>query len=248
MARMHDLREYRLKPEALEEARRLAIKRYILPQFAVLAGAVIVSFFLAVRSAKGSVVGFVVVLLLFLGYIVFWGPRRLLRRQAKCWETYVLTIGPDYLLRQQADTPEIRLPFSSVKCIEHLPGRYLRVIGTEKYQVIGIPASVENFGEILNAVSQIAPSTNLKRDRSIRNVALLACGFGAYTVMLWTPSPKVALPFALIVSGLLIWLVVYTQRSPNVALKNKRVSWFYLAFLMISILKALDAFSRLRSR
>jgi hypothetical protein len=245
---MDDPREYRLLPDRLPLANRLAIRRYLAPQFAILTAVVIISFFLAVHNAEtGGVVGFSVILALFLTYIFFWGPRRILRRQAKCWETYVLTIGADYLIRQQAGTPEIRLPFSDVKRIEHLPGRYLRVVGRERYQVIGIPESIENFEEVLQAVSRIAPPRNLTRDRSLKNAVLLAGGFLAYMVMLWTDSPRVVLPLALAVSAVLIWLFVYIQKSPNVTRGSKRISWLYLVFVTLCALKALSALGKMGS-
>jgi hypothetical protein len=121
-----------------------------------------------------------------------------------------------------------------------LSGRYIRVIGSAKYKVIGIPESIENFDEVLAAVSKIAPIANPKRDRSLKQFSIMASGFAAYMVMLWSHSWQVVLPLAVIVSGYLVWLFVYMQRSPNVLRRNKRASWVYLIFTVICVLKVLE--------
>jgi hypothetical protein len=131
-----------------------------------------------------------------------------------------------------------------VKKVEHLPGGYLRVIGNAKYQVIGIPESIENFEEVFDTVSLIAPATGRKLDRSVKNILLMAGGFAAYLVMLWAHSPTIVLPLALLVSGLLVWLFVYMQRSPSVLRRAKRTSWLYLLFVLVCILRVLQLFAK----
>src|SRR5262249_34213102 len=147
------------------EAEQRITKRYLVPQLSILAAVVIISAVLGMRRGNiGQVIGFAVFAGLFITYIGFMAPRRMRKSLRKCWDTYVLTIGPDYLLRQQADVSDVRLTFKDVKKIEHLPGRYLRVIGNAKYQVIGIPENIENFPEVLASVSQIAPATQQNSD------------------------------------------------------------------------------------
>src|ERR1700694_753304 len=238
---MTTVREYRLLASGLPEAQKLAIKRYLVPQLLICVAVVLVSCILATRRATvGTAIAFAVFAALFIEYYGFISPRRLRRNLTKCWDTYVLTIGPDYLLRQQADAPDIRLPFDAVRGVEYLPGRYLRVIGSGKYKVIGISESIESFEEVLGTVSKIAPLANPKRDRSLKQFSVMASGFAAYMVMLWSHSPLVVLPLALIVSGYLIWLFVYMQRSPNVLRRSKRASRFYLLFTVICVLKVLE--------
>jgi hypothetical protein len=181
--------------------------------------------------------------ILYVVYICAVAIPRMRKRLAKCWDTYVLEIGPDYLLRQQADTPEIRIGFSEVKRIEHLSGRYLRVIGNTKRDVIGIPESLENFSNVLLELSNSFPAKHLSHDRTIRNTFLTGLGFGAYMLMLWTRTPKIVIPLAVVVATLLVWLFVFIQRSPNVSYRSKRISWLYLLFVGICAVKVLSLLS-----
>ena len=47
-------------------------------------------------------------------------------------------------------------------------------------------------------------------------------------------------PLAVVVATLLVWLFVFIQRSPNVSYRSKRVSWLYLLFLGVCVLKVLS--------
>jgi hypothetical protein len=246
---MNDARQYRLLPSRLPEAQKQIKNRYLVPQLSIIAAVVVISTLLASRKVtNGSMIGFALFAALFITYMAFVAPLRMRRTLSKCWNTYVLTIGPDYLLRQQADSPDIRLRFNAVKRIEHLPGRYLRVIGNARYQVIGIPESVEDFQEVFETVSRIGPITNPKRDRSLKTAGLMACGFVAYMVMLWSHSPQIVLPLAAGVSVFLIWYFVYLQRNPNVLRRTKRTSWFYLVFVLVCGLKVLEVLGRMHAK
>jgi len=68
----------------------------------------------------------------YIAYLVPWYPRRMRRRLVRCWETYDLEIGPDYLLRRQADIPDLRVQFDEFRAAEHVQGRYLRVMARAK--------------------------------------------------------------------------------------------------------------------
>ena len=106
-------------------------------------------------------------------------PRRLHKKLSRCWETYGLEIGPDYLLRRQGDTPDIRLAFSEIKRIERRPGEYVRIVGNQKLHVIGIPEGIEHFDEVWQVVSALAPTTPVTRLQQIRTVLAYALG-GAF--------------------------------------------------------------------
>jgi hypothetical protein len=127
---MDTVREYRLLPAGLPAAQQKLTKRYLIPQLLILVAVMVISGVLGMRRANfGTVVVFSIFVGLFITYIAFISPRRMRRSLRKCWDTYILAIGPDYLLRRQADAPDLRLSFTEVKKVEHLPGRYLRVIG-----------------------------------------------------------------------------------------------------------------------
>lgn len=232
------VRQYRLIPNALPEAQRRQLRTYA-PQLLVLLAVVLLSGALAV--ARGTPLLFIVALgIAWIAYVLGISVPRMRKRLARCWDTYVLEIGPDYIFRQQADTPDVRIRFSDIRGIERLPGRYLRVVGTMKHQVIGIPEGIENFSEIERVLFDLRPPQPLHRDRALRNTVLTALGFAAYLSMLWTKSPRIVVPLAILVASLLLWLFQYMQRSPNVSYRNKRISWVYLIFVVLCGLKVLS--------
>jgi hypothetical protein len=233
-------RQYRLLPGALPAAERRIRNSALFPQMSVIVIGVLISLLLVVRNSDIKTVlalaGFDA---LFLTYIAFVSPRRMHRRLVKCWESYVLEIGPDYLLRRQADTPDVRLSFGAIKRVEHRAGHSLRVIGTAKHQVIGIPECIERKDEVFQAVTALAPVTSSGSDRALRKNVLMALGFAAYLWMLWAQSPWVVVPLATAVSALILWLVTFMQRSPNITLRAKRAGWIYLIFVVTCGLKVL---------
>jgi hypothetical protein len=172
------VRRYWLQPSTLRDAERKQF-RSSLPQFLVMLLVVLLPTFFVARSNRSLLIVFLLLDALYIAYIGAVTIPRMRRRLAKCWDTYVLEIGPDYLLRQQADTPEIRMSFSEVKRIEHLPERYLRVIGNTKRDVIGIPEGLDDFSDVLLELSNVFPAKRLSRDRTIRNTLLTGLGFGA---------------------------------------------------------------------
>jgi CDP-diglyceride synthetase len=55
--------------------------------------------------------------------------------------------------------------------------------------------------------------------------------------MLWSRSPWIVLPMGAVVAGLMLWLIVFMQRSPNVSRRGKRVAWLYLFLVLMCAFK-----------
>jgi hypothetical protein len=70
-------------------------------------------------------------------------------------------------------------------------------------------------------------------------------GFAAYMIMLWSRSRWIVIPLAVAVTALLIWLFLYMQKSPNVLRRNKRLSWLYLFFVFLCLLRVLQVLGKL---
>jgi hypothetical protein len=235
------IRQYRLKTDRLSAAERRIRKVALIPQLTIIVIVLVVSAVLAAHYAENTrnALTFGLFVAVFLTYIAFASPRRMHRRLTKCWETYVLEIGPDYLLRRQADTPDVRIAFSEVQRVEPSSGVSLRVIGVNKFQMIGIPEGIEHFDEVMVTITALAPVTAPRSNRALRINALTGFGFAGYMVMLWSRSPWVVVPLAAALSALLIWVVVFMQRSPNVARQSRRTAWLYLLGILTCGLKVL---------
>lgn len=240
------VRQYRLLSAGLPAARQRVRSRYLGPQLVLLVGAMLVAFFLAARRSPSLhfVVPFAIANALFFTYIAFVSPRRTLRAIDKTWQSYQLAIGSDYLLRTQADTPDSRLGFSEIHAIERLHGRFLRVIGASRQQLIAIPEDIEGFPEILATLSAIHPITETRCDRSVKSFVYQLIGLAAFLGMAWSTTPKIAIPLAALVIGAVVWFIVYIQRNPNASHRARRQSWFYLTLVGVCLLKILIVLRR----
>ena len=116
----------------------------------------------------------------------------------KYWDTYDLEIGSDYLLRRQADRPDLRLQFDEVQAVEHFQGRYLRVIGKTKSRVIAIPEGIDRFDQVLETVSSLRPVRVRTIEQWQQYRAFMAAGLLLYVVMIWATSPAVVIPLSLV--------------------------------------------------
>ena len=52
-------------------------------------------------------------------------------------------------------------------------------------------------------------------------------------------DPRVVLPLAIVLTGVLLWMFVTVRRSPNAAYRAKRNAWTYLVFAASCIFKLL---------
>ena len=181
----------------------------------------------------------------YMAYVAFWSPLRMQRRLKRCWETYDLEIGPDYFLRHQADLPDLRLSFDEVRTVEHIPGRYLRVIGKRAGQVISIPEGIEQFEQVLSAVSSVRPIEVRRLQQWQKYRLFMAAALILFMTMLWSTTPAVVIPLSIAMAGLIVWTFLWIRRNPNLMRRTKIIAWFYLLFLLmcgLKLLVAIDSF------
>lgn len=240
-------RHYKLLKSALPAAERTVQSSYFIPAILmVAAAALITSLFVGVRSGssmKASIIS-AVSFALILTYLAFSIPRKALRCIRKMWDTYELEIGADYLLRRQTDLPDLRLRFDEVRKVEQFPGRYLRVIGNPSLRLIEIPQGIENFEEVLSTISTImrvqAPHTEPWQKR----VLVMAAGSAGFLTMLWSKSLALVVPLAIGMSVYFVWTFLRIRRNPNCSRSTRRIAWIYLPFVVVCVLKVLEAIGR----
>lgn len=207
--------------------------------------------FVALGISKGakarSMVPYGSLMVAYVAYLAVWYPRRMRRRLLKCWETYELNIGHDYLLRRQADIPDLRLQFDEVQAVERVQGRYLRVIGKTTSRVISIPESIDHFDQVLEIVSSLRPVRVRAVEQWQKYHAFMAAGLLLYMIMLWATSPVIVIPLSLAVGAVIVWVVFWIRRNPNIPGSRKRIEWIYWLFLVVCVLKLFAAVSDAKS-
>lgn len=230
---------YRLLASALPSEGKRIRTSYIPTLILVVAAATVV--FVALGLSKGATPRLMIIyglmMVAYIGCLLVWYPRRMMRRLNRCWETYDLEIGPDYLLRRQADIPDLRLQFAEVRSVEHVRGRYLRVIGKSKGHAIAIPEGLEQFDEVAKAISSICPVRERTIEQWQKNRAFMAVALLLFVIMLWATSRAVVVPLSLATGSMIAWVFFWIRRNPDIPEKTKRTAWIYWLFFAICFLK-----------
>jgi hypothetical protein len=230
---------YRLLATALPSEER-RIHTWYLPTL-VLVVAVPTVVFVVLGISKGAtpkiMMGYGLMTAAYIAYLVVWYPRRMKRQLTRCWETYELEVGHDYLLRRQANVPDLRLQFDEVQAVEHVQGRYLRVIGKSKWRVIAIPESIDQFGEILRTISSFCPIRVRRIEQWHKYRAFMATGLLLFVIMIWATSPAVVIPLSLVTGSVIVWVFFWMRRNPSVSESTKRIAWVYWVFFAICVVK-----------
>jgi hypothetical protein len=210
-----------------------------LPQLVAFAIAILFAVFLVIRAYHSFPIPFALLAGASFTYVAFITSRHIRRSAQLTWDTYVLEIGPDYCFRTSASTPDLRLPFSEIRSIEHIPGRFLCVTGSSRQRVIIIPESIEHLPEILSTLSAIQPIKETRSDSSLKGFLFTLLGVANYFLLIASTDPHVVLPLAIVLTGILLWMFVTVRRSPNAAYRAKRNAWTYLVFAASCIFKLL---------
>jgi membrane protein YdbS with pleckstrin-like domain len=230
---------YRLLGTALptEEKR---IRTSYLPTL-ILALAVPTAVGVALGISKGatpkSMMIYSLAMTVYIACLAVWYPRRVKRQLIRCWETYELEVGQDYLLRRQANIPDLRLQFNEVRAVEHVKGRYLRVIGKSKGRVIVIPEALDQFSEVLKTISSLRPVRVRTIEQWQKYRVFMIAGLLFFVIMLWSTSPFIVVPLSLATSSLIVWVFYWFRRNPNVSESSKRVVWIYWLFFAMCVVK-----------
>jgi hypothetical protein len=236
-------RHFRLLPTSLPAEEKLIRTAYVPTLLLVIALSTAV--FVALGATKGStprlMLEYGVFMVAYMAYIAFWSPLRMKRRLTKYWATYDLEIGPDYFLRRQADLPDLRLGFEEVRSVEHVPGRYLRVIGKRTGQVISIPEGIEQFENVLSSVSSVRPIELKRLQQWLKYRLFMAAALILFITMLWSTSPAVVIPLSIMMSAVIVWTFFWIRRNPNLQRRTKIIAWYYLLFLLMCGMKFLIA-------
>jgi hypothetical protein len=242
---MTDLAHYRLLAAALPNEEMRIRSTYMPSLVLVVALSTVVFVALGIRQGATPklMIQYGLIMVAYIGYLAVWYPRRMRRRLIKCWETYDLEIGRDYLLRRQADIPDLRLQFDEVQAVEHVQGRYLRVIGKTKSRAIAIPEGIDHFDQVLETVSSIRPVRVRTIEQWQKYRVFMAAGLLLYVIMLWVTSPVVVIPLSLAMGSVIVWVFFWIRRNPSIPESRKRIAWIYWLLFLVCVLKLLVAVS-----
>ncbi len=230
-----EVRRYRLSPAGLTVERKRLWTRSFLPLVVICWSAL--AAFTAYLVAKGAhPAPLVITWVVFVIYFVALGFR-VQRKLTAGWESYELEIGPDYVLRRQRGLSDLRLGFQEIKAIERIPGRYLKVLGTEWLHSIEISEFLENFPEVVQTLSRIKAPECRRVAQSYKLMIVGALSLGGFGFMLTVTSPVLIISFSLSLYALFMWAFLAIRRNPNWDRGARMMAWAYLGFAVICIVK-----------
>lgn len=175
----------------------------------------------------------ILILLVAFGYATFKG----LKRQQANFESYVLKITDECIVREAIHVPVITIPKTAVSEIIKNSNGSFTIVGDSRLNAIGVPAQIANPELLEQLLNEIKP-LKIKTSPSWLEKLSIPISFSGIALMMTTflASNKIVV----LVSGLAcIALLGYSQfviyRSKNIDRQTKRSSFLFLLPLLAVI-------------
>ena len=147
--------------------------------------------------------------------VLAFSTYRTIKRQKKMFETYLLTITDDTVIREQDNTPTITIAKDRIKKIIRTSAGIYCVIGESQLNAIAIPAQIEDRDDLEQLLSGIMPIT-AKTSGNALQWFYLAIGMLAVAAAFMGLASEDRIVFtlsALVICGVMLWGFVVIHRS-----------------------------------
>lgn len=214
--------EFKLGEAAFVQMRRAAMFR-VLPIMTLAAGAGGFVGRQRTEVSTGLMVMVSALLLAILGVSMWRGFRLQVRRL----QSYRIAISPVGISCTQDGVQDVIIPAAAITRVTELSGKRLTVYGQTSRQVIAIPASVDGFDDVRQALASwhhiepVEESALSRAGSTIAGVATIA----AFVLVFASDSPALVTSVGIAFIAALSWGVVATVRSPHVDSRFKRRMW-----------------------
>ena len=226
------MEQFKLKPEGFKELRNTMLKRAVPSLLIASAGGLAISHFNP-NAPSGDVSVLPVVIPMLLGAAAF-GLYRGIKRQKQIFDSYILTLHPDSISREQHNTPTISIAKTEVSEIIRNPDGGFTIKGNSAVNLIGVPAQVDEYEKLekaLSAIKEITIKTAEPVFQKFQSLgALVMVGLMA-AVYISTNKLVVGIcgPALLVLMGYSFFEI---QRSKNIDNKTKRIRWWLILIAM----------------
>jgi hypothetical protein len=225
------MQEYNMKPDGFKEIRKQILIRTIpIMVVAITVGLLIGSLNSSDKYADINTLPILIPIILLLVGI---GLYRGINRQKTLFESYKITIAENLVKREQLNTPIISIYFNDIQeIIQKSNGNFI-VKGPEPKNVIIIPAQVNNYSELYNALNQIRPIITKPSNSLFQKYQFL---FVLLTltlmVLVYTVSNKIVVATSgSFVILILMWSLIIIHTNKNIDIKTKKSSWWALVIV-----------------
>lgn len=230
------MEQYTLKPEAFKEVKKKILFRSVPLMLIALAVGFSISHFNS-PNAESSLKTLSFLIPAGIALIII-SLRRGINRQMQLLESYTLTLAEDAIIREQKNTPTIRLKHGDIREIRKNRDGSYTIKGKSMYDTIGVPAQLQHTEALEESLKRIQPfavehnqNPLLQKLRPL--LPLLVLGLMA---VVYISSNKLFVGLSgIAVSCILIWSFLQIQRNKSIDHKTKRASYWTLLVLVSTI-------------
>ncbi len=229
------MKQFKTKEDGFKEIRTQLLKVLIPLLLVPFIGVIVIFEFTSITNANETNILPIMIPILLVTFA--FGIYRGIKRQKAIYESFSLTIDDNCIIRDQHNTPTIRILFTDIKKITKTYQGGFVISGESSSSSIIIPTQIENKPELeklLSEISEISQNTSkpllqrlLLPVASITTIGLLVILYVSYNKILVTISGT-------LLSILVVWAFIVTQQNKNFDKKTKKASyWFILLFIVI---------------
>ncbi|MES2332444.1 MAG: hypothetical protein V4539_22750 [Bacteroidota bacterium] len=145
------------------------------------------------------------------------------KRQKALYESYTLTLTDNMITREMLNTPTISIYFNVISQIVKMKNGTFGIIGKDRSDIIGIPAQIENYDQLEEALQKIKIIDNKSSNSISQRYTLLTVLSVGLMICVFTVTDKViAAVTGILLISLLLWNFYAVRKSKNVDSNTKR--------------------------
>jgi len=237
--------QFKIRPGGFNEIQRKALRTTI-PVLLLAMLAIVCLPELLRKDQDASRVNTLPVIVPFIAAILAFGMKRGLDRQRKLFESYTLAVEEHDLVREQSDTPVIRIPKKDItKITKGVEGNFA-IKGSQAGDEIVVPAQIEQYAELEQILRGLGPVTVLSSAPFVQKYAtlLLMVQLGLMAVNFTSTNPILVTISGVAIIGILLWAFFVTRNNKNIDNRTARSMYWGLLVIIPILFRIIYAVSK----
>ena len=226
------MEQFKIRPEGLVDIQKQMLLRAIPISLIAISVGIAASYYNPDRPGEGfKVLPFAIGMALgsvALGLFMGW------TRQKRLLESYTLTLTGDAVIREQHNTPTIRIAISDITEIGRQRNGSFTIKSRNPADLIGILPQIERYEYLEQALNQIRPITvNPSQPLLVRYRYLAILTPICLLAAVYLSQNKIVVGLSgTAVTGFLVWSFFQIQRSPHLDTRTKKMGYWMLLVLV----------------